>query len=177
MRRTRRRRSRGDSEAAAEPAAARDNTLFFISYSRTTDLAPRAQLHQALISTGRGGEPRSGSTAQTLEPGDDYTQRILDGIRNSRYFLPLVSRAATERERAFVFREWSEATSQCPEMNRTYLVPLVVDADYQPESYREASVATWLERKINFGHAPEGNPTSARGRSLTSLLREARSRA
>ena len=115
--------------------------------------------------------------AQTLEPGDTYTRNILDGIRNSRYFLPLVSRAATERERAFVFREWSEATNQDLEMNRTYLVPLVVDPDYRPESYREGSVSTWLDRKIDFGHAPGGQPDERTRKTLTSLLRDARSQA
>ena len=158
-----------------EPVAARDNTLFFISYSRTTDQAAARALHQALISLGVA-ENQIWFDTETLEPGDKYTRGILDGIRNSRYFLPLVSRAATERERAFVFREWSEATEQDLEMNRPYLVPLVVDAEYRPESYREESVSTWLERKIDFGHAPGGQPDERTRRTLTSLLREARSR-
>ena len=62
-------------------------------------------------------------------------------------------------------------------MNRTYLVPLVVDPDYRPESYREDSVSTWLDRKIDFGHAPGGQPDERTRKTLTSLLREARSRA
>ncbi len=159
----------------AEPIASHDNTLFFISYSRATDQAAARALHQALISLGVA-ENQIWFDTETLEPGDKYTRGILDGIRNSRYFLPLVSRAATERERAFVFREWSEATEQDREMNRPYLVPLVVDADYRPESYREESVSTWLERKIDFGHAPGGQPDERTRRTLTSLLREARSR-
>jgi len=160
---------------AVEAVASRDNTLFFISYSRTTDQASARALHQALISMGVT-ENQIWFDTQALEPGDTYTRSILDGIRNSRYFLPLVSRAATERERAFVFREWSEATAQDLEMNRTYLVPLVVDSDYRPESYREDSVSTWLDRKIDFGHAPGGQPDERTRRTLTSLLREARSR-
>jgi len=159
---------------AVESVASHDNTLFFISYSRTTDPAAARALHQALISMGVA-ENQIWFDAQTLEPGDTYTRNILDGIRNSRYFLPLVSRAATERERAFVFREWSEATNQYLEMNRTYLVPLVVDPDYRPESYREGSVSTWLDRKIDFGHAPGGQPDERTRKTLTSLLRDARS--
>jgi hypothetical protein len=158
-----------------EPPTVRDNTLFFISYSRTTDQEAARALHRALISIGVA-ENQIWFDTQALEPGDKYTRGILDGIRSSRYFLPLVSRAATERERAFVFREWSEATEQDLEMNRTYLVPLVVDAEYRPESYREESVSTWLERKIDFGHAPGGLPDQRTLRTLTSLLREARSR-
>ena len=113
-----RRRSIVPTVPAVEPVAARDNTLFFISYSRTTDQEAARALHQALISMGVA-ENQIWFDTQTLEPGDKYTRGILDGIRNSRYFLPLVSRAATERERAFVFREWSEATEQDLEMNRT----------------------------------------------------------
>ena len=161
---------------AVESVASHDNTLFFISYSRTTDQAAARALHQALISMGVA-ENQIWFDAQALEPGDTYTRNILDGIRNSRYFLPLVSRAATERERAFVFREWSEATNQDLEMNRTYLVPLVVDPDYRPESYREGSVSTWLDRKIDFGHAPGGQPDERTRRTLTSLLRKRGARA
>ena len=163
------------AEPEVEAMAAPDDMLFFISYSRATDQEAARALHQVLISLGVG-EDQIWFDTQTLEPGDTYTRGILDGIRSCRYFLPLVSRAATARERAFVFREWSEATDQELEMNRTYLVPLVVDAEYQPESYSEASVATWLERKIDFGHAPGGHPDERTRRTLTSLLREARSR-
>ena len=110
--------------------------MFFISYSRTTDLARAVKLQQALRDLGVA-ENEIWFDRQTLEPGDVYTQRILDGIRTCRYFLPLVSRAATERPKAFVFREWDEATRQLPEMNRKYLLPLVVDADSQPETYNQ----------------------------------------
>lgn len=164
-----------DAEPVVEAPAAADNMLFFISYSRATDQAAAKALHQSLLSLGVA-ENQIWLDTRTLEPGDKYTRGILDGIRSCRYFLPLVSRAATARDRAFVFREWSEATDQDLEMNRTYLVPLVVDEEYRPESYSEESVATWLERKIDFGHAPGGHPDERTRRTLTSLLREARSR-
>lgn len=165
---------RAAAPPVAEPPAPRDNTLFFISYSRATDQESARALHQALISIGVA-ENQIWFDTQALEPGDTYTRGIIDGIRNSRYFLPLVSHAATAREQAFVFREWSEATEKDLEMNRTYLVPLVVDADYHPESYREESVSIWLDRKINFGHAPGGQPDERTRHTLTSLLRQARS--
>ena len=114
---------------------------------------------------------------ETLEPADLFKQRILDGIRNCRYFLPLISRAATEREKAFVFREWSEATLTLPELNRTYLVPLVVDPENLPDTYRQLSVRAWLDDGINFGHAPEGVPDAMAAEFLKKLVREARARA
>ena len=167
--------------AAAPPVAPADDkllpqsALFFISYSRKNDLAHAQKLNEALRSLGVA-EEQIWIDRDTLEPGDVYTQQILDGIRNCRYFLPIVSRAATQREKAFVFREWDEATDQLREMNRKYLVPLVVDADNVPESYDQASVRAWRERKINFGHAPGGVPDDTTREFIKGLLREARTR-
>lgn len=162
------------ANAAAEPAGTPDGRMFFISYSRTTDLAQAQALKDALVQQLSVGENEIWFDRETLEPGDIYTRRILDGIRGCRYFVPLVSRAATGREQAFVFREWDEATRQLPEMNRKYLLPLVVDADNHPETYRQASVLEWLERKINFWHAPNGKPDEAALKALRELVRDAR---
>ena len=160
--------------AAPEPTGTPDGRMFFISYSRTTDLAQAQALKDALVQELKVGENEIWFDRDTLEPGDIYTRRILDGIRGCRYFVPVVSRAATGREKAFVFREWDEATRQLPEMNRKYLLPLVVDADNKPETYRQASVLEWLERKINFWHAPDGKPDEPALKALRELVREAR---
>ncbi len=151
-----------------------DSKMFFISYSRTTDLAHAQALKDALMQQLSVGADEIWFDRETLEPGDIYTQRILDGIRSCRYFVPLVSRAATGREKAFVFREWDEATQQLPEMNRKYLLPLVVDADNHPETYQQPSVVAWRERKINFWHAPSGLPDESALKSLRELVRDAR---
>lgn len=160
---------------APEPVGTPESAMFFISYSRSTDLGRAVKLHQALRDLG-AADNEIWFDRQTLEPGDVYTQRILDGIRGCRYFLPLVSRDATARPQAFVFREWDEATRQLPEMNRRYLVPLVVDAENRPETYNQPSVVAWRERNINFGHAPEGVPDPGTSDFLKGLLREARAR-
>ena len=163
--------------AAATPAGEAESlpqsALFFISYSRTSDLAPAQKLHQALRDLGVA-DSEIWFDRKTLQLGDVYTQRIFDGIRNCRYFMPLVSRAATEREQAFVFREWDAATAQLPAMNRKYLLPLVVDTDYRPETYQQASVAAWRERNINFNHAPDGEPDDATRGVLRDLVRKSR---
>ena len=127
-----------DAPKVAERAMP-ESAMFFISYSRTTDLARALRLYEALKGLGVA-ENEIWFDRETLEPADLFKQRILDGVRSCRYFLPLVSRAATEREQAFVFREWSEATRMLPELNRTYLVPLVVDPESVPETYRQSSV-------------------------------------
>ncbi len=164
------------AEPAEVPASlpSADSKMFFISYSRTTDLAHAQALKDALMQQLSVGADEIWFDCETLEPGDIYTQRILDGIRSCRYFVPLVSRAATGREKAFVFREWDEATQQLPEMNRKYLLPLVVDADNRPETYQQPSVVAWRERKINFWHAPSGLPDELALKSLRELVRDAR---
>lgn len=158
----------------ATPGASPDGRMFFISYSRTTDLAQAQALKDTLVKELSVAENEIWFDRETLELGDTYTQRIIDGIRGCRYFLPLVSRAATQREKAFVFREWDEATRQLPEMNRKYLLPLVVDAENRPETYQQPSVVAWRERNINFGHAPQGMPDASALKALRDLVREAR---
>lgn len=160
---------------ARGPDAQPQGALFFISYSRKTDLTQAVKLHQALRGLGVNDE-EIWFDRETLEPGDDYRQRILDGIRGCRYFLPVVSRAATDRAQAFVFREWDQATQLLPEMNRRFLLPLVVDAENRPETYQQPSVVAWRERNINFGHAPDGQPDEVTLKSLQGLVRDARAR-
>lgn len=168
--------SAGSAATAAESlsSASPEGKMFFISYSRTTDLAHAQALREVLAGELSVGEHEIWFDEQTLEPGDVYTQSILDGIRSCRYFVPLVSRAATGREKAFVFREWDEATRQLPEMNRKYLLPLVIDADNHPETYRQPSVVAWRERHIDFGHAPDGRPDESTLNALRNLVRDAR---
>lgn len=156
----------------AEPTTP-ESAMFFISYSRNTDLARALKLYEVLKGLGVA-ESEIWFDRETLEPSDLFKQRILDGIRNCRYFLPLISHEATDRERAFVFREWNEATCMLPELNRTYLVPLVVDPENEPGTYRQVSVQAWVERGINFGHAPDGMPDVTVADFLKKLVRAAR---
>lgn len=164
----------GDNPPPRAPAPPQ-SAMFFVSYSRTTDLARAQRLVQSLRDLGVS-ENEIWFDRDTLQVGDIYTQRIVDGIRRAQYVLPVVSLQATERPSAFVFREWETATDQLPSMNRRYLLPLVVDTECRPEVYRQSSVVAWRERNINFGHAPEGQPDENVARLLKELVREVRSR-
>jgi hypothetical protein len=146
---------------------------FFISYSRSTDKASALALRNALLTLGVG-EHEIWFDAEEIEPGDDYRRRIFDGIRSCRYFLPLLSQAALQRTEAFVFREWYEANDRSLSMSGTFLVPVVVDADYVPESYKQVSVSAWNDRFVDFSHAPAGQPDGRTLAKLKKLLREAR---
>ncbi|NML15895.1 toll/interleukin-1 receptor domain-containing protein [Azohydromonas caseinilytica] len=172
---------RWSAEQAARPAAAAAGTpagaappprpLFFISYSRATDL-PRAQaLFEALLKVGVA-EGEIWFDRRNIEPGHDFAQRIEDGIRGCRYFLPLLSEAALAREEAFVFREWRAADDRRQGMNRPFLFPVIVDEDYEPERYGVDPVRAWAP--LDFGHAPDGVPDGRLMSRLKALVREAR---
>jgi hypothetical protein len=159
-----------DTSAPAQP----DRPVFFISYSRKTDLEHAIKLKEALTTKLKVKEEEIWFDKDELEPGDIYTHRIFDGIRNCQYFLPVVSRQATQRDEAFVFREWGAATERLLGMNRKFLLPLVVDDTYDPETYNQTSVREWRAKNVNFWHAPQGTPDPAALKSLLGLLRKAR---
>ena len=147
--------------------------MFFISYSRRTDL-PRAEtLYQSLLRQGVG-ENEVWFDRNSLEPGQLFRNRILDGVRTCRHFLPLLSRAADDREEAFVFREWEAANDRMPALNREFILPVIVDSEYDPEAYSALPVRPWREKEIDFGHAPEGMPNGPLEAKLKKLVRDAR---
>jgi hypothetical protein len=147
--------------------------MFFISYSRKTDLPKAEALYQALIRQGVS-ESEVWFDRKSIEPGQDFQRSILDGIRSCRYFLPLLSEAANQRERAFVFREWEEANGLLPEMNREFVFPIVVDAQFEPSRYRARPVLTWADKHIDFGHAPDGVPDARLEARLRQMVRSCR---
>lgn len=148
-------------------------TLFFISYSRKTDL-PRAEaLYQALLKLG-ASEAEVWFDRHSIEPGSDFSHRILDGIQGCRYFLALLSKAANDREEAFVFREWQEANLRKQLMNRDFLFPVIVDPDYEPERYQARPILDGDWKRLDYSHAPEGVPDPRMTGKLRDLLRQAR---
>jgi hypothetical protein len=148
-------------------------TMFFISYSRTTDLPRAERLYQSLLGLGIA-DSEVWFDRKTLEPGQDYQRQILDGIRSCRYFLPLLSRASNQRDEAFVFSEWNEATERRKKMNREYIFPTVIDPEFVPENYTAKSVQVWADEHLNFSHAPEGQPDESFEKKLKDLVRNAR---
>jgi TIR domain len=158
----------GSSDQSLPPAP-----TFFISYSRRTDL-PRAEaMVDALLKLGvTKSEVWFDRTA--IEPGHDFHNRILDGIRGCRYFLPLLSKAADVRDDAFVFREWHEANERqkSKNPNREFVIPIILDVDYHPDCF-SAMPTKWHE--LDFGHAPNGVPDDRTATKLRTLVRAARS--
>ena len=145
--------------------------LFFISYSRRGDLPFAEALVQTLIEL--GASPAEVWFDRTnIEPGHDYRHSILDGIRGCTYFVPLLSDHVVSRSEAFVFSEWREANERLKNMNREFVLPVIVDSDYQPERYSADAARPWSD--IDHGHAPRGVVDGRLRSKLTKLLRDAR---
>jgi hypothetical protein len=148
--------------------------MFFISYSRPTDSVQAGFMYNALRALGLA-EAEIWFDRRTIDPGADYQRKILDGIQSCKYFLPLLSKHAGERERGFVFKEWAEASDLLPEMTGEFVLPVIVDTDYNPEAYdRPNPVWEWKRKHIDFGHAPGGVPDGRLNTKLKALIRDAR---
>jgi hypothetical protein len=147
--------------------------MFFISYSRGTD-QPRAEtLYQTLRQMGVD-DGEIWFDRCSIEPGQDFRQRILDGIRTCRYFVPILSAAAMQRDEAFVFDEWRDANDRNQRMNRDFILPTIVDNEYHPERYTARPVTDGDWARLDFCHAPEGLPDARMKLRLTQLVRDAR---
>jgi hypothetical protein len=131
-------------------------SLFFISYSRLTDMAKAEAMVRSLMDLGVA-ENEIWFDRRAIEPGEEFGQEILEGIRNCRYFLPLLSEAAMAREEAFVFREWRAANYRRQSMQRRFVIPVIVDEDYEPSRcIASSAVVDW--NGLDFGFAPGGSP-------------------
>ena len=165
----------GETEEAGSPdeKSPPRGAMFFISYSRKTDIAQAESLYQALLKQGLT-EGDLWFDRLTIEPGADFQRKIMDGIQGCRYFLPVISKAANRREEGFVFTEWQEACDRIRQMNREFVLPVIVDPEYDPEIYDPKPVWEWRRMKIDFGHAPGGLPDGRLEAKLKALVREAR---
>lgn len=143
--------------------------VFFISYSRSADEPRALRLYQALRDMG-AAEAEVWFDRRVLESGDEFSREIETGIRSCQYFLPLISEDVLQREEAYVFREWRSADERRQGMNRTFVVPVVVDDAFEP--YRYDLPVKWAG--LDFGHAPSGNPDPRMLNTLRDLLRNAR---
>jgi len=157
-----------------EPALHASDAIFFISYSRETDEARASGIVDALLALGAKQDEIWFDRA-SIARGEEFPREIVKGIQRCEYFLPLLSRSALGRDEAYVFGEWRAAEKRRAMVNRTFLMPLVVDADYEPVGdYLTGPAADWQE--INLGFAPAGVPDASTANALRTMLRAARKR-
>lgn len=159
-----------DEQAPSSPIeTVPKNTLFFISYCRAPDLAAATQLVTALKALGVTDQ-EIWFDKSALEPGQDFRERILEGIRACRYFIPIISSAADQLDEKFFRREWNEAIDRSKSIQgRVFVVPVIVDSDYDPEGYKRVPLA-WKDN-LHFGHAPHGQPNDQTNAMLKKLIR------
>lgn len=167
--------SAGQTETTADQSTSTPDpagVAFFISYSRATDLPAAEKLFQTLREQGLA-EHEIWFDRAVIEPGGDFRQLIFDGIRNCRYFLPLISSAADRFDEKFFYREWRAAIDRGEAiMGREFVVPIILDEDYNPQAYNRVP-REWSDG-IDFGHAPGGNADARTRQHLTKLIRELR---
>lgn len=148
------------------------NTLFFISYCRAPDLPAAIRLVEALKALGVA-EHEIWFDKSAIEPGQEFRERILDGIRTCRYFVPLISNAADQLDEKFFRREWNEAIDRSKSIQgRIFIVPIIADEEYQPEDYQRVPLV-WKDN-LHFGHAPLGQPNEQTNTLLKKLIRSER---
>lgn len=146
--------------------------MFFISYCRATDLPVAEKLFESLKAHGVAStEIWFDRTA--IEPGQDFHDRILEGIRSCRYFIPLISQSADNLDEKFFRREWNEAIDRAKSIHgRMFIVPIIVDQAYEPLEYRRVP-RNWTDN-LDFGHAPAGLPDERTNFLFKKLIRAER---
>lgn len=150
------------------------NTLFFISYCRTPDFPAAAKLVESLKSLGVA-DNEIWFDKSAIEPGQNFRERILKGIRTCRYFVPLISSSADQLDEKFFRREWNEALDRSKSIQgRTFVIPMIVDQAYDPEQYQRVP-REWKDA-LDFGHAPGGVPNEQTNALLKKLIRSERQR-
>lgn len=137
-----------NAQAASRPE-------IFISYMRE-DVDAARRLSQAISEI--GGPGVVWLDEQRLSPGKDWEEEILTAIRGTvRMFVPLISSNTKLAEESYVFKEWNEAADRSRSIRRRrFIVPVVIDADYQgdPTPYDLPDAFT----KVQIGRAPNGEP-------------------
>jgi hypothetical protein len=145
----------------------------FISYGRE-NLAAVERLHQAIESL--GGD--AWFDKSELGAGDQWERKILPQIqRGVRLFVPVISHRTAGRREGYVFREWREAVERSKKIvGRKFIVPIVVDADYQGDITRYQSLVDDFPdfQRLNFGRAPGGEPDETLRHTLIAEIRAMR---
>lgn len=106
-----------------------------------------------------------------IEGGDNWRDRIVDGIRKADIFIPLISTNSVEHEDGFVQKEWWDAGNESrrrklDKKEDKFLVPVVIDGS---RSYGEVVQKFFPE--IDISKAPEGNPDDKFLANIKSILK------
>jgi hypothetical protein len=162
---------------AAEPTErsrpAEPRGSIFISYGRE-NLAAVERLQGAIASL--GGDVWFDRAE--LSAGDQWENKILPQIRRDvRLFVPVISDGTAQRREGYVFREWREALERSKKIvGRRFIVPIVVDTDYQGDLRRYGSLIDEFPafQELHVGRAPAGEPDADLRQALVAEIRAMR---
>ena len=153
------------------PAGDGERRSIFISYGRE-NLAAVERLHGVLTSLSDSGV---WFDQAELTAGDQWEKKILPQIqRDVRLFVAVISDSTAKRSEGYVFREWREAMERSKKIvGRKFIIPVVVDADYQGDLQRYQSLVDEFPafRDLHFGRAPGGEPDEALRKTLIDEIR------
>jgi hypothetical protein len=93
-----------------------------------------------------------------ISPGDAWEQEVLTRIRRTiRLFVPVISANTERADEGYVFREWTEAVDRSHGIMGRFIVPVIVDEDYEGDPSRYRQIPEEFGR-FQFGRAPGGDP-------------------
>ena len=104
-----------------------------------------------------------------ISPGEAWERETLTAVRRTvRLFVPIISANTEAEEEGYVFREWMVAIDRSRSiMGRRFIVPVVVDEDYDGDPSRYRQIPEDF-RRLQFGRAPGGDPDAGLIAMLTS---------
>jgi hypothetical protein len=140
----------------------------FISYVREDQ--PAAEALRAAVANIGGDDDICWFDKSSLRPGDPWEEEILSSIERAQIFMPLISRNTELRWKGVVFEEWRcaiEAQKRRSFRERRFIVPVVVDPDFQGEVGNYKNIPKEFHG-LHVSRAPEGSPDE----SLSSMLKE-----
>jgi TIR domain len=93
-----------------------------------------------------------------LKGGDDWSDRIVEAINKTDFFIPILSKEADGRREGVFWDEWQSAIERARRIKDTYLLPVGIDSDPASKSrYRRISdgdTAIFFDKHLI--HAPDG---------------------
>lgn len=130
------------------------NTDVFISYSRRDSLLVKS-LYEVL--TAKGLRVWYDKDGHSLDPGDDFMQKIKHSIRRTRVFIPLLSHHILEEKNdSHPYRvEWDTAIEVATSYGRNFILPVCEEGlDFYaaniPEKLQKHNAATYQAEAPDF---------------------------
>jgi TIR domain len=94
-----------------------------------------------------------------LKGGDDWSDRIVEAINKTDFFIPILSKEADNRREGVFWDEWQSAIERSRRIKDTYLLPVGIDSEPASKSrYQRISdgdTAVFFDKHLI--HAPDGN--------------------